>query len=128
MIDNKVTQWKTLDEINGGLFEEFSYDYVKEKYPEIHDQRMNNKYVASWPGGETYRNMIARLENIYLELENSRRPIVIITHQAICRGLYAYLMNMNPEDCINIEIPSHNVFEFYYSEHKYHVKVHDLSE
>lgn len=123
----KVTKWKSLDEINGGLFEEYSYNYIKEQYPDIHDTRMNNKYISSWPGGETYRNMIARMENIFLEIERTDIPIIIIAHQAVCRGLYAYLLNMKPEECINISIPSHHIFEFYYEAHKHKFKIHDLT-
>lgn len=123
-----VSQWKSLDEINGGLFEEYSYDHVKNKYSDIFEQRMINKYISSWPGGETYRNMIDRLENVFLELEYATEPIVIIAHQAVCRGLYAYMMNMKPEECTTIEIPSHTVFEFHTKNNKNIVKTYDIDQ
>ncbi|AYV77577.1 MAG: hypothetical protein Dasosvirus9_1, partial [Dasosvirus sp.] len=86
-----VTQWKSLDEIYGGMFEDVDYGTIKEKYPEIYEKRMNDKYNMSWPGGESYHNLIQRLKSLFLKLENTTIPVIIVAHQAVCRGLYAYL-------------------------------------
>jgi broad specificity phosphatase PhoE len=107
-----VKQWKQLDEINGGHFEGSTYSIIAEKWPKIYKLRQGNKYVYGWPGGESYQQMIARLENILLELERGSHPILIIAHQAICRGIYAYLMYLLPEECTEIEIKSHCVYKF----------------
>ena len=112
----EVSQWNCLNEINGGSFEGLSYSEVETKWPEIYQQRQSDKYQHSWPGGETYRQMIIRLESVFLEIESSPVPLVIIAHQAVCRGLYAYLMHQLPEECTKIDIPSHTVFRFWTSD------------
>jgi broad specificity phosphatase PhoE len=122
-----VRQWSLLNEINGGLFEDLSYEMVEKKHPDIYLNRMKDKYLGSWPEGETYRDMIDRLQPVFMELEHLDHPVVIIAHQAICRGINAYLMDRRPEECIDIEIPSHHMFEFTYHPHGYDVHRYDLT-
>jgi len=107
-----VKQWKQLNEINGGHFEGLTYDEVKDQWPKTYNLRQGNKYHCGWPGGESYQQMIIRLENIFLEIERCRNPMLIIAHQAICRGIYAYLTYMLPERCVDVEIASHTIYKF----------------
>lgn len=55
--------------------------------------------------------MIYRIEPVILELERQHSPILIISHNAVTRVLYAYLTGKKPEECVNIPIPLHTVFE-----------------
>lgn len=117
MTDNKynVKQLKQLNEISGGEFEGQTYDQVKMQWPIIYELRQNDKFNYSWPGGESYRQMIIRLESIFVKIKQSEIPIVIVAHQAVCRAIYAYLINIEPEKCIEIDIMSHTIYKFEYN-------------
>ena len=116
----------TLNEINGGNFEELTFDEVKEKYPDIYEFRNNNKFESSWPGGESYKSLVKRLEPVLLKIENASNNLIIIAHQAICRIIYAYLMDIDPKDCVNMDIDSHRLFEFNMIKNKRHVTHYDI--
>ncbi len=122
----KIEKYSALNEINGGEFENLSFDEVKEKYPDIHRIRNNNKFRNAWPGGESYYDLTIRLEPILMKMENSSNKLIIIAHQAICRVIYAYLMNITPEECVNLEIKSHRLFEFNNFQNKRTVVHYDL--
>lgn len=122
----KVEQCKVLNEIYGGEFEGLSFGQVEEEHPNIYKIRNNNKYHNAWPGGESYYDLTTRLESILLKIENTPTKLVIIAHQAICRIIYAYLMNIKPDECVNLEIKSHRLFEFSQDPNNREMKYHDL--
>lgn len=122
----KIEKYSSLNEINGGEFENLSYDEIKDKYFDIYQMRNNNKYKNAWPGGESYYDLTIRLEPILMKMENTTNKMIIIAHQAVCRVIYAYLMNIKPEDCVNLEIKSHRLFEFNNFQNKRCVKFYDL--
>lgn len=43
-----------------------------------------------YPSGESYRDVIARLETVIIELERERECVCVVAHQAILRALYGY--------------------------------------
>jgi broad specificity phosphatase PhoE len=61
-------------------------------------------------------------------IKNTKNPLIIIAHQAICRIIYAYLMDIKYEDCTCLEIKSHRLYEFNEIDNgnKYSVKYHDI--
>ncbi|KAI9494975.1 6-phosphofructo-2-kinase-domain-containing protein [Zychaea mexicana] len=91
--------WKALDELDAG-----------EKYPEDFANRDEDKFNYRYRGGESYRDVVLRLEPVIMALERHEN-ILIIGHQAILRCIYAYFMNYNHEDLPYINIPLHTVIE-----------------
>ena len=43
-----------------------------------------------YPSGESYRDVIARLETVIIELERERECVCVVAHQAVLRALYGY--------------------------------------
>lgn len=61
-------------------------------------------------GGESYRDVVVRLEPVIMELERQEN-ILIIGHQAILRCLYAYFHDLPQADLPYIKIPLHTVIK-----------------
>lgn len=80
----KQLQWKALDELGSGLCDGLTYEEINRLYPADFSARDKDKYNYRYPGGESYRDVVIRLEPIIMELERSEN-ILIITHQAILR-------------------------------------------
>jgi broad specificity phosphatase PhoE len=78
-----------LDELDSGVCDGLTYAEIKEKYPEDFAARDEDKYNYRYRGGESYRDVVIRLEPIIMELERSEN-ILIVTHQAVLRCIYAY--------------------------------------
>ncbi|KIV98109.1 hypothetical protein, variant 5 [Exophiala mesophila] len=75
-------QWKALDELDSGVCDGMTYQEIADKYPEDFQARDDDKYNYRYRGGESYRDVVIRLEPIIMELERSEN-IIIITYVAI---------------------------------------------
>ena len=103
-------EWKALDELDSGVCDGLTYAEINEKYPEDFRQRDEDKYNYRYLGGESYRDVVIRLEPIIMELERSDN-ILIVTHQAILRCIYAYFLNVPQEKSPWMEVPLHTLIK-----------------
>lgn len=101
--------WRALDEIHAGVCEELTYAQIRERYPDVAEQRALDKFRYRYPRGESYEDLIARLDPVVLELERRGVPTLIVGHQAVLRALYTYLMGIPPDRCPHVDIPLHTV-------------------
>ena len=106
---NKL-EWKALDEIESGVCDGLTYAEIAERYPEDFQARDDDKYNYRYRGGESYRDVVIRLEPIIMELERSEN-IMIVTHQAVLRCIYAYYMNVPQEKSPWMEVPLHTLIQ-----------------
>ncbi|KAI7870239.1 6-phosphofructo-2-kinase-domain-containing protein [Spinellus fusiger] len=102
--------WKALDELDTGVCDGMTYDEIAEKYPEDYARRDEDKFNYRYRGGESYRDVVLRLEPIMMELEQHDN-ILIIAHQATLRCIYAFFMNISHEQLPYARIPLHTVLE-----------------
>uniref|UniRef100_A0A453IAX2 6-phosphofructo-2-kinase domain-containing protein n=1 Tax=Aegilops tauschii subsp. strangulata TaxID=200361 RepID=A0A453IAX2_AEGTS len=58
-----------------------TYDEVKKNKPEEYESRRKDKLRYRYPRGESYLDVIQRLEPVIIELERQRAPVVVIAHQ-----------------------------------------------
>lgn len=101
-------EWKALDELDSGVCDGMTYGQIEAKYPADFRQRDEDKYNYRYLGGESYRDVVTRLEPIIMELERSE-DVLIVTHQAILRCIYAYFMNVPQERSPWMEVPLHTL-------------------
>lgn len=106
-----VVKWKQLDEIDAGKCDGMTYEEMAEKMPDEYLHRKKHKLHYRYPRGESYQDVIHRLEPVITELMRQTKPILIVAHQAILRVLYGYLTNKRPEECPVISIPLHHVIQ-----------------
>eukprot|EP00879_Flechtneria_rotunda_P016995 GHRR01017792.1.p1 GENE.GHRR01017792.1~~GHRR01017792.1.p1 ORF type:complete len:193 (+),score=32.33 GHRR01017792.1:556-1134(+) len=85
-------KWKALDEIDAGVCDGMTYAQIAEKYPAEFAARKKDKLRYRYPRGESYLDMIQRLEPVTSEMEREGESIVIVGHQAVLRCIFGYLM------------------------------------
>ncbi|KAF8920242.1 6-phosphofructo-2-kinase-domain-containing protein [Mucidula mucida] len=102
--------WKSLDELDAGVCDGMTYEEIEQEYPEDYANRDEDKFNYRYRGGESYRDVVVRLEPVIMELERQEN-ILIIGHQAILRCLYAYFHHLPQADLPYIKIPLHTVIK-----------------
>ncbi|XP_043717264.1 6-phosphofructo-2-kinase/fructose-2,6-bisphosphatase-like isoform X2 [Telopea speciosissima] len=102
-------QWRALEEINAGVCDGMTYEEIKKNMPE--ESRKKDKLRYRYPRGESYLDVIQRLEPVIIELERQRAPVVVISHQAVLRALYAYFADRPLKEIPHIEVPLHTIIE-----------------
>lgn len=100
--------WKALDELDSGVCDSLTYAEIEALYPADFKSRDDDKYNYRYLGGESYRDVVIRLEPIIMELERSEN-ILIVTHQAVLRCIYAYFMGVDQEKSPWMEVPLHTL-------------------
>jgi broad specificity phosphatase PhoE/predicted kinase len=103
--------WRALDEIDGGICDSMSHAQIQEHLPEEYAARKRDKFTYRYPRGESYQDIILRLDPVIIELERTRKPVLVIAHNAVLRAIYAYLQGIPRERCPYLPIPLHTVIE-----------------
>jgi len=104
-------QRRNLDELYAGTCDGMTYKQIEETMPQEFERRQKDKIAYRYPRGESYLDVILRLEPLAHELERTREPILIIGHQGILRFFYAYFMNLRREDAPYVSIPLNTVIK-----------------
>ncbi|KAI9434023.1 bifunctional 6-phosphofructo-2-kinase/fructose-2,6-bisphosphate 2-phosphatase [Lactarius indigo] len=102
--------WKSLDELDAGVCDGMTYEEIELAYPEDFANRDDDKFNYRYRGGESYRDVVLRLEPVIMELERQEN-VLVVGHQAILRCLYAYFHNLPQADLPYIKIPLHTVIK-----------------
>jgi len=102
--------WKSLDELDAGVCDGMTYDEIEQAYPDDFANRDDDKFNYRYRGGESYRDVVVRLEPVIMELERQEN-VLVIGHQAILRCLYAYFHHLAQADLPYVKIPLHTVIK-----------------
>ncbi|CAF0936753.1 unnamed protein product [Didymodactylos carnosus] len=103
-------QWKALNEINAGICEGLTYLEIAERFPEEFASRDQSKYFYRYPGGESYQDLVARLEPVIMELERAEN-VLVVCHQAVARCILAYFLDKNADDLPYTKVPLHTLIK-----------------
>ncbi|NXC41406.1 F262 bisphosphatase, partial [Penelope pileata] len=103
-------QWKILNEIDAGVCEEMTYAEIEAKYPEEFALRDQEKYLYRYPGGESYQDLVQRLEPVIMELERQGN-VLVISHQAVMRCLLAYFLDKSADELPYLRCPLHTILK-----------------
>ena len=102
---------RNLDEIYAGVCDGMTYDEIEANYPEEFALRRENKLGYRYPRGESYLDVISRLDPLIQELESYQEPVLIVGHQGVLRLIYAYFMGMDRADACTASIPLNTVIK-----------------
>eukprot|EP00434_Breviolum_minutum_P044925 symbB.v1.2.040183.t1/scaffold7056.1/size13564/1 len=100
-----------LNELDGGVCNGLSYAEIMKDYPDLWAARERDKLNFRYPNGESYQDVIGRLRPIIIELERQRRSILVISHLAVQRCLYAYFTGAPMEEIPYLNMDMHTVVE-----------------
>lgn len=109
-IDAPKEHWKALNEIDAGICEGMTYEEIQDQYPQDFADRDQDKYHYRYPSGESYQDLVARLEPVILELERHEN-VMVICHQAVLRCLLAYFQDKSADDLPYLKVPLHTVIK-----------------
>ena len=103
-------RWKALNEIDAGICETMTYAEIKAAYPVDYAAREKDKLRYRYPQGESYEDLIGRLEAVIMELERCEN-VLVVAHQAVLRCILCYFMDKPLEDLPYLEVPLHTLIK-----------------
>jgi len=75
-----------------------SYAEIKERFAKEAALRKKDKLSYRYPRGESYLDVIQRLEPLVQEIERHRESLLIVGHQGVLRMIYAFYAGIARED------------------------------
>jgi broad specificity phosphatase PhoE len=69
-----------LDELDAGVCDGMTYEEIELAYPEDFANRDDDKFNYRYRGGESYRDVVIRLEPVIMELERQEN-VLVVGHQ-----------------------------------------------
>ena len=100
-----------LDEVFAGICDGMTYEEISKVYPEEFKLRKENKLSYRYPRGESYLDVVSRLDPLVQEIESYREPLLIVGHQGVLRLIYAYLVGRPREEAPSLSIPLNTVIQ-----------------
>lgn len=110
-IQMRPRAWHHLDELFAGACDGMTYEEIEEKFPQEFERRSVDKLAYRYPRGESYLDVIARLEPMIIEMERHREPLLVVGHQGILRIIYAFYMGLTRAEAPYVSIPLNTVIE-----------------
>jgi broad specificity phosphatase PhoE len=65
-----------------------------------------------FPGGESYCDLLRRLNSMVIDIEQQVVPVVVVSHVSTLQCLMAYFRNTNVKKCMLAKVPMHTVIKF----------------
>eukprot|EP00127_Corallochytrium_limacisporum_P004138 Clim_evm83s157 gene=Clim_evmTU83s157 len=105
-----VAIWPALDEINAGACDGMTYEEIAEKFPVEFALRDADKFGYRYPRGESYRDLVHRLEPVIMELERSNN-VLVVGHQAVLRCITSYFLDRTSAELPYEKVPLHTIIK-----------------
>lgn len=103
--------WKALDEIHAGTCDGLTYAQIEKRMPAEFEARQRNKFEYRYPRGESYWDVVQRIDRVLIELERYRTPVLVIGHRAVLRAMIAYFLQLPAKQTPSVEVPLHTVIK-----------------
>ncbi|KAG2485295.1 hypothetical protein HYH03_015969 [Edaphochlamys debaryana] len=104
-------RWKALDEIQAGTCDGLTYEDIARQSPDEFAARSKDKLRYRYPAGESYMDVIQRLEPVIIEMEREKECIVVVGHQAVLRAILGYFMAKPLASIPTLDVPLHTLIE-----------------
>lgn len=87
------------------------WEEVEQRHPVFMTQWRQNPLTCQFPGGESYKDVLIRLESLLVDVEMCTRPVLIVSHVTILQLLIAYFKGIPVEDAWKLPVAKNVVFE-----------------
>lgn len=79
-LGTKPVYLKLLDELHAGVCDGMTYREIAEKFPIDFKERSTHKLKYRYPRGESYFDLIHRIEPILFEIERTKVPVIVVKY------------------------------------------------
>ena len=112
VLDAPAEEYGVLNPLDKGSYRGFSLNQIKSKNEEFFDRWERNSFSVRFPGGESYSDLVNRLEPTLIEIEQQMCPVLVIGHRSVLQVLYCYLSGIDIREVASVSIPHKVVIEF----------------
>lgn len=106
-----VEQSSHLNPLDKGDFTGMEMAEIKEKFPDWYKKLEKDPFRTRFPGGESYEDLVKRLESCVIDMEQQIQPVLVVSHVSVLQCLVAYFRGSPIDECTEIAFPMDTVVE-----------------
>nr|CCA19245.1 6phosphofructo2kinase/fructose2 putative [Albugo laibachii Nc14] len=122
----RYEQLATLNPLDKGECYGLSMSEMQAQMPEAYEAFLRDPWKTRFPGGESYFDLMIRVEPILIDIEQHTGPVLVVSHISTLQVLYSYFLGIPIEKCADLEIPFHSVLELIPNQHGWSTTVFAL--
>ena len=97
---------ENLKEMEAGIWENLTFREIKEKYPELYEERGRNLGTFAVEGAESFRDAGERFAVCLDEIRReTAEDLLVIAHAGVIRGFLCLLTGCNPNQVMDFSVP-----------------------
>jgi len=100
-----------LNPLDRGIHSGISNYAIEHKDVGFFERWSSDPYNVRYPGGESYYDLVTRLETVLIEIEQQTAPVLVVSHVSCIQVLLAYFMGHPVQESMNIKVPMHTVIQ-----------------
>jgi broad specificity phosphatase PhoE len=106
-----IRQVPTLTPLDKGDFSGMDMEECKLEDPEWFERMEKDIFRTRFPGGESYEDLVSRLETTVIDIEQHVTPVLVVSHYHVIQVLLSYFLNTPVEECASIKVPYNTVIQ-----------------
>uniref|UniRef100_A0A6B2L905 6-phosphofructo-2-kinase domain-containing protein n=1 Tax=Arcella intermedia TaxID=1963864 RepID=A0A6B2L905_9EUKA len=100
-----------LNLLSAGVCTGMSKADIANKMPEVWQKWRKDPYHFRFPSGESYEDLVYRLDPFILQLERFTVPVLVVVHDTVLQVLYSYFKNQDVTQSPLLHLPKHTIIE-----------------
>ena len=100
-----------LNPIDRGVAYGLTEEQFERQLPEDFERWRNDVRHTRFPGGESYADLLQRIEPFLIELEQQTSPVLVVSHLSTLQALSSYFTGSSLEEALKQDVPYHTVLQ-----------------
>lgn len=106
-----IRQVPSLTPLDKGDFSGMEMEQCREEDQEWFERMEEDIFRTRFPGGESYQDLVSRLETTVVEIEQQVTPVLVVSHFHVIQVLLSYFLQSPVEECASIKVPYNTVIQ-----------------
>jgi len=107
----QIEQYSNLNPLDKGTMHSLSMEQIESLYPNWYKGWTMKPFTTRFPGGESYQDVVSRLETVLVEMEQQVVPVLVVSHVSVLQVLMAYFTKTPVHEMHQISVPMNTVIE-----------------
>lgn len=108
-----------LNTLDTGVCHGLTVAEIQSKMPQDWEKFHRNPFSFRIPGGESFSDLVTRLDPFIIEMERQETPILIVSHLNTLQTIYGYLLGQDIRKYLRLHIPTNTMIKLTPSQYGY---------
>lgn len=101
--------WPALNMLDTGMLDEMTFYRICHENPKILQEFMQDPFKYRIPGGESFEDVVRRLDDMVVEIERLTQDVLIVSHLTTLQVLYGYFKGIPGDKFCSIAFPQKEI-------------------